>query len=57
MAYAAEISIKWYNRDPIEDAFLFKLICAVAYYVVGMINRGLFSTGSIYVMGIGLFCF
>lgn len=40
---------------PLEDAFLLKLICAVGYYIVGMMNGGFFSTGNIYIIGIGLF--
>ena len=40
---------------PLEDAFLLKLICAVCYYIVGMINGTLFATGNIYAIGGGLF--
>ena len=40
---------------PLEDAFLLKLICASAYYIVGIINGGLLATKNIYVIGIRLF--
>ena len=39
---------------PLEDSFLLKLICAVGYYIVGMINGGLFAIGNIYAIGVGL---
>lgn len=40
---------------PLEDAFLLKLICAIGYYLVGIINGALFASLNIYVICVGLF--
>lgn len=40
---------------PLEDAFLLKLICAIGYYLVGIINGALFASLNIYAICVGLF--